>query len=272
MNTDMSTIERIDRYLHAVPLSGANPHEIGPFTLFRSNTVASYYARPRPGAGVERPAIALSDLDHLRDRCLAFGVPLELEWLVETAPELAAVATAAGLTVVEHPLLVVRSEAFVPAPLRPEVTVRIVEPDPHTLAAARAVMDVAFSHPGTEVGPAGLVARDDRIPLVPAGRVSVQVERARAGLTITAVAVGPDGEPVASGHHQPVGVTSEVVGVATLPAFRRQGLAAAVTSALVEHAFAGGRDLVLLTAQDDAVARVYERLGFSRIGTAGAAE
>ena len=53
---------------------------------------------------------------------------------------------------------------------------------------------------------------------------------------------------------------------------RRQGLGAAVTSRLVEHAFANGVDLVLFSAEDDAVAAVYERVGFRRIGHAGAAE
>jgi predicted GNAT family acetyltransferase len=53
---------------------------------------------------------------------------------------------------------------------------------------------------------------------------------------------------------------------------RRQGLAAAVTTRLVEHAFSTGIDLILLSAESDAVAAVYERVGFHRIGHAGSAE
>jgi predicted GNAT family acetyltransferase len=53
---------------------------------------------------------------------------------------------------------------------------------------------------------------------------------------------------------------------------RRQGLGAAVTSCLVEHAFAAGVELVLLSAASDDVAAVYERVGFRRIGHAGGAE
>ena len=269
MNIDVTTLARVDTYLHTVPLSSARPEEVGPFTLFRSKSAWPYYARPRPGSTAE---FTSDGLDRLRARCRELGLPLSLEWVIETAPSLAAVAAAAGLTLIEHPLLVVRPSTFVPAPANPAAPVRIAEPDPLALAAARAVADVAFQHPGTEVSDAGPLDRDTQIPLIPVDRVASQVERARSGLTVSAVALGPDGRPVASGQHQPVDSTSEIVGVATLPAFRRQGLAAAVTSALVEHAFAGGVDLVLLSAQDDDVARVYERLGFTRIGHVGAAE
>ena len=56
------------------------------------------------------------------------------------------------------------------------------------------------------------------------------------------------GEPVAAGMHQPVGEVTEIVGVATLPAVRRQGLGGAVTGALVEHALADGVETVFLSA------------------------
>jgi ribosomal protein S18 acetylase RimI-like enzyme len=49
-----------------------------------------------------------------------------------------------------------------------------------------------------------------------------------------------EGKPVAAGLHSPVGVTTEVAGVATAPEWRRKGLAGAVTSALVADAFARG--------------------------------
>ncbi len=60
-----------------------------------------------------------------------------------------------------------------------------------------------------------------------------------AGTTALAVA-SVDGIPVASGSHQPTGGVTEVTGVACLPTFRRRGLGAAVTSALVADALAEG--------------------------------
>jgi len=97
------------------------------------------------------------------------------------------------------------------------------------------------------------------------------LDRVLRGVTVGAGAFTADGM-VASGQHQPVGSATEIVGVGTLPTMRRRGLAAAVTSVLVEHAFDDGINLVLLSAESDAVAAVYERVGFRRVGHAGAAE
>jgi predicted N-acetyltransferase YhbS len=102
-----------------------------------------------------------------------------------------------------------------------------------------------------------------------AARTAVLRERIAAGRTVMMVAV-EDGEPVAVGSHHPVEVdddeVSEVAGVATLPRLRGRGLGAALASALVAHARETA-DLVFLTAGDDDVARVYERVGFARVAT-----
>ncbi|MFI2720958.1 GNAT family N-acetyltransferase [Streptomyces collinus] len=75
-----------------------------------------------------------------------------------------------------------------------------------------------------------------------------------------------------AGQHQPLAGVSEIVGVGTLPAARRRGLARAVTAALVADARSRGAATVFLSAGDDDVARVYARLGFRRVGTALIAE
>jgi predicted N-acetyltransferase YhbS len=84
-----------------------------------------------------------------------------------------------------------------------------------------------------------------------------------------------DDLPVAVGSHQPVDVdgteVSEIVGVATLPRLRTRGLGAGLASALTAHARETA-DLVFLTAGDDDVARVYERVGFARLATTFVAE
>ena len=73
---------------------------------------------------------------------------------------------------------------------------------------------------------------------------------------MTAVAEGEYGV-VAAGAHQPVGGVSEIVGVATLPVVRRQGLGGAVTGTLVEDALARGVETVFLSAGSEDIARVY---------------
>ncbi|ONI71469.1 hypothetical protein BWI15_14905 [Kribbella sp. ALI-6-A] len=261
----MSYLTRVDEYLHAAPLSGATPEQVGPFTLFRSTTIWPYYARPVPGTGQVEPA----DVERVRERCAELELPLNFEWVVETCPSMGAAAAAAGLTVVEYPLLVLERDDFKPyaGPVRCE----ILPADAELLRQARAVAAVGFSNPGTDVGDSGVAARDEALADVSDETDRALLERAESGVSVTAAAFGDEGM-LASGVHQPVGATSEVVGVATLPAARRQGLGAAVTSCLVEHALANGVDLVLLSAQNDAVAAVYERVGFHRIGHAGAAE
>jgi predicted GNAT family acetyltransferase len=93
------------------------------------------------------------------------------------------------------------------------------------------------------------------------------IMRIRAGLTAVAAAV-EHGSVLSAGQHQPLAEVSEIVGVGTLPAARRRGLAGAVTAALVADARSRGAATVFLSAGDDDVARVYARLGFRRIGTA----
>jgi predicted GNAT family acetyltransferase len=61
---------------------------------------------------------------------------------------------------------------------------------------------------------------------------------------------------------------TEIVGVATLPAFRRRGIGAALTAFLTSDAGDRGVRTVFLSAGNEDVARVYERAGFRRIGTA----
>jgi ribosomal protein S18 acetylase RimI-like enzyme len=75
------------------------------------------------------------------------------------------------------------------------------------------------------------------------------------------------GTAVGGGSHGPRGEVTELTGIAVLPRARRRGVGAALAAALVEDAHARGVRTVFLSAQDDAVARVYERVGFVRVGT-----
>ena len=97
-------------------------------------------------------------------------------------------------------------------------------------------------------------------------------ERVRSGLQVLAGAFDAEGVAVGGGAHQPVDGVTELVGIAVVPEVRRRGIGAALTSALVTDAREQGVGTVFLSAEDDAVARTYERVGFRTIGVVGAAE
>ncbi|MFF0850657.1 GNAT family N-acetyltransferase [Streptomyces sp. NPDC003388] len=61
--------------------------------------------------------------------------------------------------------------------------------------------------------------------------------------------------------------TAELAGVGTRPAYRGRGIAAAVTTALAEAAFARGTSSVWLEYSGEGSRRVYERVGFRPRGT-----
>src|SRR6266545_7855867 len=96
-------LARLESYYDAVPRSAALVEPAGPFTLFYNPGPGwSFYARPTLGASL----FIVQDLMKVRERQRALDVPEALEWVAETSPELRVVADAAGLEVVEHPLLV----------------------------------------------------------------------------------------------------------------------------------------------------------------------
>jgi ribosomal protein S18 acetylase RimI-like enzyme len=264
---DLDLLRRIDAYLDAVPRSACRTEAIGPFTLFVNERSGwSYYARPTPG--VDR--VTADDVDAVRARQRELRLTEALEWVDDLVPGVGAAAARTGLTVVTHPLMRLPERALVPATAPSEAVVRPVGPD-DDLARIGAVANVAFANPGTAAGPAGAEALTPLAAAADVTTTSFVRERIEQGITV-AVAAFVDGAPVATGAHQPVGDVTEIVGVACLPAYRRRGLGAAVTSLLVQDAQARGIATVCLSADDEDVARVYARLGFVAVGAVGAAE
>jgi GNAT superfamily N-acetyltransferase len=246
-----------------VPRVAARVEDHGPLRLFISEGVPwPYYARPAGGE------ITVDDVRTVRRRQWALGVPEAFEWIVDLAPSLGPAARETGLEVEELPLMALEEPLEAPGV---NARLRRLEPDDPALATSRAVADIAFAAAGTARGTAGPRERDRAARKFPETRLGAVRERMAAGLTITVVAEDGDGI-IAVGSHQPVGGVTEVVGVGTLPAARRRGLGAAVTAALVADARRGGAEIVFLSAGSDEIARVYGRLGFERVGTAGIAQ
>jgi ribosomal protein S18 acetylase RimI-like enzyme len=261
MHPLLSTLEQ---YYDAVPRTSASAETIGSFTLFLSREASwPFYARPALGA----TAFPEDDVRRVRERQRELHVPEAFEWVAEASPGAKAPIAAAGVEVHEHPLMVLDRMGRCQIPAPEGVGLRLVRPDEDDLPLLRAVAWVGFGAPGTAIGTVGptelAIAAAQQAP----GSVAFARDRLRTGLTFMAVAF-VDGQPVAVGSHQPLDGVSEIVGVATLASHRRRGIGAALTSLLVDDAFSRGVETVFLSAGDDAVARVYGRVGFERIGTA----
>ncbi|MCQ4080030.1 GNAT family N-acetyltransferase [Streptomyces sp. RB6PN25] len=261
-------LDRLERYYDAVPRSAARVEDFGPLTLFvRDGDGLPFYARP--SLGWSGP-VGDTDVADLRARQRELGIPEIFEWVAETTPALRTTVEQTGLVVHEHPLMVLGPHTPVPAvPHRSDgVVARSLGPDDPVLPSALALLHLAFGEPGTRVGAADATDLDEAVNRHAAdGSVERMAARIRAGLTCVAAAVA-DGRALCAGRHQPVGTVSEIVGMGTLPAARRRGLALAVTASLVSDARARGAETVFLSASDADVARIYSRLGFRRVATA----
>jgi GNAT superfamily N-acetyltransferase len=263
--SDNEVIERIDAFCDVVPRARANAEEIGPLMLFVPVGPGwPYYARPRRVPGGQLP-ITGADVRAVRARQRELLIPESFEWIEQASPHMAAAAREAGLEVHEHPLLVLTTLQPSPPP-PPGITVQALPPGDPDVIRAWAVPGVAFGHPGTGVGEAGVTERDKIAADHDASTIALLRERLSSGQSVLAAAIGPNG-PLAAGSCQLAGGVAEITGVGVLPASRRRGLGAAVTSALAANALARGADVVFLSATDETVARVYTRLGFRLIGT-----
>ncbi len=261
-------IERIDAFCDAVPRRRSRADEHGPLVIFVPTGPGwPYSARPKRGA---RAPVTAASIRAVRARQRELIIPESFEWIEQTAPEMAAAAAEAGLEVQTHPLMVLAGPVK-PPPRPAGVTVRTVAPQDAELDRIWAVPTVAFGHPGTATGEAGVAERDKIAADHDGGTIAMLRERLRSGQSVVAAGFGPDG-PVAAGSCQAVGGVAEITGVGVLPAERRRGLGAAVTAALAADALDRGVQTVFLSASDQAVARVYASIGFREIGTAMIAE
>jgi GNAT superfamily N-acetyltransferase len=249
-------LQRIDRFCDAVPRRWARVVDDGPLRVFlREGPGWPFYARPIPGCG----PVTADDVERMRRRQREHGVPEAFEWVLAEAPEMAGALDAAGLSVRVCPLLVLDGEP-VPAPLPDGCSARLLGPADADLGSAASTMNA-------------LLAAAFEAP-VPGAVTGAQLDALRTDLADGAVArllVSDAGGPVAAGAVQRAGDVVELVGIGTARRERGRGLGAAVTALLAGVARDTGADLVFLAAGDDTATRVYERVGFRRIGECGLA-
>jgi ribosomal protein S18 acetylase RimI-like enzyme len=252
-------LRRIDRFCDEVPRHWATAADDGPLRLFVRSRAGSgwpFYARPIP----DGPPVTVEDVERVRTRQRALRVPEAFEWVADTTPSMAEAARAAGLPVTMCPLLVLDGDPVAPA-LPPGYSARLLGPaDGDLQAAAHSVLTVAAE--AFKAPPSG--------PPVGAAFAELRADLS-AGAIARALVTGPRGA-VAAGSAQRVGDVVELVGIGTVAAARGQGLGGAVTALLARAARDAGAEVVFLAAGDEAATRVYERVGFRRVGECGMAE
>ena len=142
-------------------------------------------------------------------------------------------------------MMALEPAAFRPAPEVPGLELR--RAGPGDLEAVLHIDSTAF---GLDV--------DDNVrwlaPLLGAERVTVALATLDGKPSGTAYAMRTDGA---------AGPCLYLAGVAVLPAARRRGVGAAMSSWLLERGFAAGAELAHLNPDTDLAARLYERLGFA---------
>lgn len=277
----LALVAAADAYLDAVPRGDADAVEVGPLTLFSSRGAWNYYARPSIAGN---QAVTAADVARLGEVCRELSLPLSLEWLPDVCPSLEPAAREHGLVVHDYVLMALLGAptAAKPGPASTGLSVRVLDPDdPEDPAVpmGRAVADVAFGAAGTAPaempGPAGapgIAERNDRLRRLDPVVIDQLRDRMATGAMVMAVSERePDGV-VGSGAYQQVGDVAEVVGVATLPALQRQGIATAVSALLARTAVGRGVRLLILSAGDKDIARIYAGVGFTSIGRSLAAE
>jgi ribosomal protein S18 acetylase RimI-like enzyme len=241
------TVDRLQSYMRSAVALHREVIRIPPFTLFihpRDDTIYFNYAIPDQPASayLHEPLAALRAEFHARRRTPRF------EFIEAFAPNLPAALESSGFAEESRlHLMVCTPETFHPAPLAPGLSITTID-GASGLAAVRENMNT--NNRGFD--PASAAATEEA-----AAAFRSKLGDARA---FTAYL---DGRAAGAGMYTtPLDGLTELVGIATLEEFRRQGIAGALTAHATRTAFERGIETVFLSAADERAGRVYERVGF----------
>ena len=193
-----------------------------------------------------------ADLDSLRALFAARGLPLQIEFNEPLFPALPSMLAAAGLTPTERePLLLLSAGGFHPA-VNSRVEVRFLRADDEDGLHAYAAIfhEVLLERSG---------APPDRALDLLRREIEELKERSHAVAVLESSVVGTGFISSSDG-------VAEITRVATIPAARRRGVAATITSFMIADRFAHGDSLAWLTASGDAAQALYLKLGFRLVG------
>lgn len=237
---DLADAAAVQAFLRARARDG---DQVGPFSVLFSPGDRGLYANYAIPADAAQPTA--SDIAALEEAFRTRKRTPRLEYVPAAAPAVEPALLAAGFEVeLRPPLMTRRRTVASPQPDPAGFSLVFVE-DPEPLSQAVTVAAEAFG--GQSVDAQWLMST-----VVRGGRVLLAHDRA-------------SGEPAGTGAFiRPLGGVTEVVGIGVRPAFRRRGLAQAMTAMLADAAFEGGCHLMFLSAAGEAQSEIYTRAGFLR--------
>jgi ribosomal protein S18 acetylase RimI-like enzyme len=238
-------------YLRRQARRGRSAQALVAFTVYTPATTDDAdapYAIPRRLTRTVRDA----DLDELH---ITFGrqnVYPQVEFLADLYPDLPERLSSAGYQETRRQLVLLAHPHDIQSPPLPAHAEVI------TISRASSLEDVRENLDTNSLG------FDE-----PAGATKAQAEAFRSGLvTSHAFTLRAHGRPVAAGMFAAImGGVTELMGIATLPQYRRRGFAAYLTAAMAQSAFAYGATLVFLCAVSEEAGRVYQRVGLRPCAT-----
>jgi ribosomal protein S18 acetylase RimI-like enzyme len=253
--TALRLLARLESSMNETLLKTQEWRRIGPFRAYfdsLSELIWLNYATPVATLDNQRNIrIAITDLRaefSRRHRRLRF------EFIEPLWPELAAILQRQGLVLqARQSLMICTLAGLIPRQSR-ELRIHELgaDSDDAALAAFLRVSAEAFADGG--IPPPGSLQSVQRL------RVELQCGARRAVMGF----VGD--EPAGVAALCPMGSVAELVGVATLPRFRRGGVATILSTRLAAEFLRGGGEAVWLSANDATAQTAYRAIGFSDAG------
>jgi ribosomal protein S18 acetylase RimI-like enzyme len=246
MNFKASFMEsRIQSYLRVAASHQRDTERIGPFlTTFSRSNDNPFLNYAIPDDNATPSLVDVTDLIAAYERR---SRKPRLEYVAQLAPAVEAALMDASFSVEGHlPLMTCTPESAQSLPVPPGIELILPVSDTDLLDTI-AVQNEAYG-----ASPPNLSAIAPLRSSLKAGGIAVLARMIATG------------EPVGAGVCSvPSNQTTEVAGIGVRSAFRRRGVAGAITTRLVQEAFASGISVPFLMAAHEAEKRIYDRAGFS---------
>lgn len=255
-----NAIDRLQAYLRASAHTQYRSIPVPPFTVFiQPNEALIYFNYAIPDEAIAADSAEARDsLELLKAVFLRENRTPRFEFIGEYTPHLPVLLREAGFTEESNlPLMLCTAETLVfPPPIEGFTVLQLQADSPSEAMIAHS----RVAHYGF-MGDSEWKAEYE---------IGLPEEKAAAVAKGMGLFVGYlDGEAVAvATYGVPYDGITELAGVATLPAYRRRGLAGYLSAIATQHAFANGVTLALLSAGDEGASRVYERIGYHTGATA----